>query len=95
MKKKFLIITVVICILASMLLTLSACGNKAILDPGSFTYTHVHVSDGVEGHCLDIDKWWDNSNGIEVRIADTNKGVFCSEGTYNLFENAASCPFCN
>ena len=95
MKNKFLIIIVAICLLVSVLLTLSGCGNKAILDPGSFTYTHVHLSNGVEGHCFDVDKWWDNANGIEVRIADTNKGIFCSEGTYNLFENANSCPFCN
>ena len=73
---------------------LSACGNKAILDPGTFNFKHVHISDNVEGHCLNIDKWWDNESGIEVRTTSGN-GVFCSEGTYQMFESADSCPYCH
>ena len=83
-----------ICVISVLLIMCTSCGNRAILDPGNFTYTHVHTSDAVSGHCWDIDKWWDNSNGIEVRTTD-GAGVFLSEGTYQLFESKSACPHCN
>lgn len=90
MKKIF----VLLCVLVLIVLSCAGCGNKAILDPGNFSFKHVHISDPVEGHCLEIDKWWDDESGIEVRLT-TGKGVFLSEGTYQLFESSASCPYCN
>jgi hypothetical protein len=90
MKKIF----VLACILVLTVLCCVSCGNKAIFDPGSFSFKHVHISDHTEGHCLEIDKWWDGDSGIEVRMTN-GKGVFLSEGTYQLFESSASCPYCN
>lgn len=87
-------------ILGVMLTTVVAClsscgsGNQAILDPGSFKFEHVHVTDHIEGHCFNIEKWWDNESGIEVRTTDGN-GIFLSEGTYQLFESADACPYCD
>lgn len=75
------------------LVTLCSCGNRAILDPGNFDFKHIHISDNVEGHCFNIEKWWDNSNGIEVRLTN-GEGMFCSEGTYLLFESSHDCPYC-
>lgn len=76
------------------LICFSACGNKAIFDPGSFNFTHVHVSDNVEGHCFEVKKWWENDgSGIEVRT-DSDNGMFCSEGTYQLFTSKTACPYC-
>lgn len=72
----------------------TGCGNKAILDPGNFSFTHVHMSDNVEGHCCEMDKWWDNESGIEVRLTD-GSGIYLSEGTYQLFETKSACPYCN
>lgn len=89
MKKIALILVITI-----MLITLCSCGNMAVIDPGNFTYKHVHVSDAIEGHCFAIDKWWDSGNGIEVRRADSGDGVFLSEGSYQLFESASTCPYC-
>jgi hypothetical protein len=89
--KKIFIVCVVVIILVTCFV---GCGNKAFLDPGSFNFEHVHVTDHVEGHCFSIEKWWDNESGIEVRTTNGN-GMFLSEGTYQLFESAASCPYCD
>lgn len=86
-------IIVLMCVLVLIVLCCVGCGNKAFLDPGNFTFKHVHISDSVEGHCFDITKWWDNESGIEVKTSNGN-GVFCSEGTYQLFESAEACPYC-
>lgn len=72
---------------------LVGCGNRAILDPGNFNFKHVHMTDHIEGYCFEIDKWWDNDSGIEVRISD-GSGIFLSEGTYQLFESKSTCPYC-
>lgn len=87
--KKILIMVIVVVMITLM----CSCGNKAILDPGNFSFKHVHVSDNIEGHCFNISKWWDNDSGIEVRCED-GEGIFCSEGTYQLFESEAACPYC-
>lgn len=84
----------IILLFAFMLIGLSSCGNRAILDPGNFNFTHIHITDYQECHCFDISKWWDNDNGIEVRLIN-GEGIFCSEGTYQLFEHSTDCPYCN
>ena len=89
-KKKILVLCVSLIIICTCLIS---CGNQAILDPGTFSFKHVHITDHVEGHCFDIDKWWDNESGIEVRTTSGN-GIFLSEGTYQLFETKTSCPYC-
>lgn len=92
-----MIVFIAMVLITSLLLTLplllSSCGNRAILDPGNFHFRHVHASNYLEGHCWDIDKWWDNDSGIEVRTLDGD-GLFLSEGTYQLFESKEMCPYC-
>lgn len=87
--KKFL--TLIICIV--ILSTCLAGCNKAVLDPGAFSFTHIHFTDMTEGHCATIEKWWDNEEGIEVRTAEYG-AIYCSEGSYILFESANNCPYC-
>ena len=82
-----------ICIAVSVF-GFTACGNKAVFDPGAFSFTHIHISDAVEGHCFDVKKWWDTESGIEVRFT-SGEGAFCSEGTYQMFTSQAACPYCN
>ena len=88
--KNFIIFILIIC---TLLFSFCSCGNRAILDPGNFTYKHIHISDAVEGYCLNISKWWEGEAGIEVRT-EAGNGIFCSEGTYQLFESASACPYC-
>lgn len=85
----------VIIILILMSVVLIGCGNQAIFDPGTFNFTHIHIFDGVEGHCYNITKWWENDGtSIEVRI-EGGEGIFCSEGTYQLFESSDICAYCD
>lgn len=89
MKKIFVLL---LCF-ALLNICLTSCGNQAILDPGNFNFKHVHIVDPNESHCFNITKWWDNDRGIEVRL-ENKEGMFCSEGTYLLFESQATCPYC-
>ena len=89
--KKIFVILISLVILCTLL---TSCGNQAILDPGNFSFKHVHITDYVEGHCFDIEKWWDNESGVEVRFTN-GEGAFFSEGTYQMFESKAECPYCN
>lgn len=93
-KSSILTFISIVIILVIVMVTASGCGNRAILDPGNFNFKHVHISDDVEGHCFDITKWWDNENGVEVKTT-SGDGIFLSEGTYQMFESAESCPYCH
>ena len=88
--KKFLTLIICIVILSTCL---ASCGNRAVLDPGAFSFTHIHFTDMTEGYCATIEKWWDNEEGIEVRTTEYG-AISCSEGSYNLFESAHNCPYC-
>lgn len=85
--KKFALALVLVLTLA-----LVGCGNMS-LGLGEYTFTHIHFSDELEAHCATVDKWYDNSNGIEVNT-DEYGSIYLSEGTYFLFEDESDCPFC-
>ena len=88
MKKIFAIVLVLIIVLG-----LTACGNEN-WGFGNYNFTHVHVSDSVDGHCATIKSWHDNERGIELHTEEFGN-VYLSEGTYMLFEYGQNCPFCN
>lgn len=88
MKKIFAIVLVLV-----MVLGLTACGNEN-WSFGNYSFTHVHVSDGVDGYCATIKSWHDNERGIELHTEEFGN-VYLSEGTYALFEYGQNCPFCN
>ena len=80
-------------ILAMVLaLSLSACGNES-WGVGNYTFTHVHISDAVEGHCATVNSWHDNESGIELHTKEFGD-IYLSEGTYMLFNGGSDCPFC-
>ena len=72
---------------------LTGCGNQS-WGFGNFTFTHIHFSDNIEGHCATVEKWYDNSTGIEVKTTEYGS-MYQSEGTYSLYESGAKCPYCN
>ena len=88
MKKLVCILLVVL-----MLMCLTACGNEN-WGIGNYSWTHIHFSDAVEGHCATIKSWHDNEAGIEVHTVECGS-LFLSEGSYMLFESGAQCPYCN
>ena len=87
MKKFICLILVVI-----MMLALCGCGNQSI-GFGNYTFTHVHITDAVEGHCAEVNKWYSAETGIEL-LTEEFGSIFCSEGTYLLFGDNSDCPFC-
>lgn len=55
----------IVCILLAlmMVLCLCACGNEN-WGIGNYTFTHVHLSNGVEGYCAEVTSWHDNELGL-------------------------------
>lgn len=82
---------VVVLVVATVVACLSGCGNEN-WGFGNYTYTHAHITDGAEAHCVTVNSWHDNEVGCEIHTP--NGGAFLSEGTYQLFENAKACPYC-
>lgn len=79
-------------ILAFSTLALSACGNMSV-GPGNYQFNKCHIFNyGSEGTCVEIERWYDNENGIEVKIKN-GSALYLSEGSYMLVES--NCPFCN
>ena len=88
MKKIFLtfmlILLVVICF--------SGCGgNMSVMGIGNYSFEKVHVDTYHYSGRLEVEKWYENSTGIEVKTKDY-ENIFLSEGTYTLIED--ECPFC-
>lgn len=81
------------CIIVAMLFTLTSCGNMS-MGFGNFSFKHIHFTDMAHGYCATVNKWYDNENGIEVQTVEYET-VYCSEGSYILFEDGAHCPFCH
>lgn len=69
----------------------ASCGNMS-MGMGNYSYDHVHFFDHHAGHCATIEKWYDNSTGIEVKTREYGS-IFLAEGTYMLFED--DCPYCS
>lgn len=89
MKKLFVFILALVMCLGLLV----GCGNMA-LGMGNFTYKKVHVDTHNYSGCLTIEKWHDNSAGIEVETEEAGS-IFLSEGTYILLEGDEGCPFCD
>lgn len=85
--KKLFVVLIALC----LVLSLCSCGNMS-LGIGNYTFTHIHISDCIEGHYVDVVQWYDNETGIEVRTS--NGSMYLSEGTYQMFSDAESCPYC-
>lgn len=82
---------IAIVLIAVTVLTMAGCGNMGI-GIGNYSYNGIHIDACNGGGCYKIDKWYDNSNGIEVTI-DGGGNIFISEGTtYILYED--KCPIC-
>lgn len=86
MKRKIITITTIV----TLLTTIAGCGNMS-LGAGKYTYRKIHVDTPHFAGCLGLDKWYENSIGIEVGVTDYGN-LYLSEGMYVLIED--KCPFC-
>ena len=84
---------IIVFILAA-LLAVAMAGCNMGLGLGNFEFTGVHCSD-FSGNCRDftVTKWYEDDTGIEVKTKEAGS-IFCSEGTYILYEGN-KCPICN
>lgn len=82
---------VAVLMLASLMTTLCACGNMS-LGIGNFEYNKIHIDTYHYSGCFEIEKWYDNATGIEVKIKDVGS-IYASEGDYILIQD--ECPFCD
>ena len=80
----------IIALVLIMVLCFCGCGNMS-LGLGNHEFNKVHVDTYHYSGCLEVKKWYDSENGIEVRTED-GESLFLSEGTYMLVED--ECPFC-
>lgn len=90
MKKKMALVIAGAALIAACM---TGCGNKSY-GFGNYTYSHIHFSDQISGHCATVEKWYESESGIEVKTKECGS-LFLSEGTYIMLEGAEKCPFCH
>ncbi len=77
-------------LIAIMVVTFVGCSNVS-LGIGSLEFNKVHVDTYHYSGCLEVDKWYETSTGVEIKTED-GESIFLSEGTYIMIED--ECPFC-
>lgn len=88
MKKKIIaLVLAVVCIC----IILAGCGNMS-LGLGNYTFRKIHVDTHNYSGCFTVEKWYDNSSGIEVKTKEAGF-MYLAEGMYMLIED--ECPFCD
>lgn len=85
--KKIVVLILSIVVIALML---TGCGNMS-LGFGNFTFEKIHVDTYNYNGCFTVEKWFDNSSGIEVKTKEAGS-MYLAEGMYMLIED--DCPFC-
>ncbi len=58
---------------------------------GNFNFRRIHVDTYHYSGCLTVEKWYDATNGIEVKTKEAGS-MYLAEGMYMLIED--ECPFC-
>lgn len=84
MKKRIILMIIT----TTMLLT--GCGNMS-LGIGNYTFKKIHVDTHNYNGCFTVEKWHDNTSGIEVKTKEAGS-LYLAEGMYMLIED--ECPFC-
>lgn len=87
MKKKIMSVLLIAVMVMAMF---TGCGNMS-LGMGNYEFEKIHVDTYHYSGCLTVDKWYDNTTGIEVDTKEFG-AIYLSEGQYMLIED--ECPFC-
>lgn len=85
--KKIIVMIMVVALVAVMFV---GCGNMS-WGLGNFTFRKIHVDTHNYSGCFTVEKWYDNSSGIEVKTKEAGF-MYLAEGMYMLIED--DCPFC-
>jgi hypothetical protein len=59
---------------------LIGCGNMS-LGIGNYEFQRIHIDTYHYSGCLEVDKWYDNTTGIEVKTKEFG-AIYLSEGQY-------------
>lgn len=81
--------TIIAALAAVLAITLSGCNMS--LGVGNFNFRKIHVDTHNYSGCFTIEKWHDNTSGIEVKTKEVGS-MYLAEGMYVLIED--ECPFC-
>ena len=73
-----------------LIMMLAGCGNMS-MGFGNYTFRKIHVDTHNYSGCFTVEKWYDNSSGIEVETKEVGF-MYLAEGMYMLIEE--ECPFC-
>lgn len=84
---KKIIAILMICVLMT---AMSGCNKSYGL--GTYTFKKVHINTLNYSGCLELESWYDNDRGIEVKTKEVGS-LFLSEGTYILI--GEKCPICD
>ena len=88
--KKVMRIVLALVLIAVMAVTFVGCGNVS-LGLGNFEFNKVHVDTYHYSGCLEVDKLYETSTGVEIKTK-SGESIYLSEGTYIMVED--ECPFC-
>lgn len=88
--KKIISIILIITVLFLVCSLTTSCNKE--LGFRNYTFKKVHICVGDVNKCVEIEKWYDNEIGIEVKTKNYG-ALYLSEGTYILIED--KCPICN
>lgn len=82
-------IIAIIMLVAICLTCLAGCNMS--LGFGNFSFEKIHVDTHNYNGCFTVEKWYDNSSGIEVKTKEVGF-LYLAEGMYMMIED--ECPFC-
>ena len=93
MKKIHINLMIIFFLLLAIVITvvLTSCGNMSV-GPGNSTFKKIHINAHENSCCVEIEKWYDDERGIEVKAKDGG-AMYLSEGSYILIED--KCPICD
>ena len=86
MKRK----TIIAALAAVLAITLSGCNMS--FGFGNYNFRKIHVDTHNFSGCFTIEKWYNDTSGIEVKTEEAGFMYF-AEGMYMLIED--DCPFCD
>lgn len=87
--KKIMKIVLALVLIAVMVVTFVGCNVS--LGIGNYEFNKVHVDTYHYSGCLEVDKWYETSTGVEIKT-ENGESIYLSEGTYIMIED--ECPFC-
>ena len=80
-------------LLVAVMLCMTLCACNTGVGFGNYTFRHVAFAVGNEVRCANVDIWYDNELGCEVKTGEYGF-IYLTEGSYILIESGDRCPYC-